>query len=125
MSLIILGCDVIGVEADEFWWQSKYSPPIYLNKIIFTERDNCNLVIPSDFAILFCYFNNGQAFYDYMKNYKGKFLFIIGPDDGQNRCTDPLPFDSKLFNLGWKLCNARLLDNKKDFITIYSRRICD
>ncbi|XP_063987193.1 uncharacterized protein LOC135167676 [Diachasmimorpha longicaudata] len=114
-------CEVIGVEADKCWWQSKYSPTMYLNKIMFVTEANSTVDIPSNYAMLFCYFNDGDAFYDYMKNYSGRVIFIIGPDKNQNRCTDPLPFDGKLNELGWRLSRARKLDNEKDFFTVYVR----
>ncbi|XP_034951209.1 uncharacterized protein [Chelonus insularis] len=116
-----LNCDVIGVEADQCWWSSKYSPPCFLSKIIFCDRKNPSVNIPTNYAILFCYFNNGQAFENYLKIYQGNVILIIGPNEGQNRYTDPLPFDVKFDKLGWKLSRMRKLDNNTDCITVYTR----
>ncbi|KAK0180637.1 hypothetical protein PV327_003000 [Microctonus hyperodae] len=113
---------VIGVEVDQLWWESPYSPAFYLDNIIFTSKTNSLINIPHNYGILFCYFNNGPAFEDYINNYHGKIVLIIGPIEGQNRSTNPLPSDViKLKSFGWKLNNIRKLDNNKDCIAVYIR----
>ena len=47
----------------------------YYKQIIFLEYvddKGANLELPSDSALLFCYFNNLEFFNNYIKNYKGK-----------------------------------------------------
>lgn len=119
--LIIAGYDVVGVEADKSWWSSVYSPPQFLKRTIYIDNVDADIRVPSDYALLFCYFNNGRAFVDYMNNYAGQVVIVIGPDVGQNRTTDPLPFDKKFNELGWKMRNARKLDNRKDYAAVYTR----
>ncbi|XP_057334348.1 uncharacterized protein LOC130673377 [Microplitis mediator] len=115
-----LNCDVIGIEVDEPWWQSKYSPRCYLNKIIFTSKKK-PANIPPDYALLFCYFNNSAAFESYLTNYSGQLILVIGPATGTNRHTDPLPFDRKFAALKWKLHDFKKLDNGIDLIAAYIR----
>ncbi|XP_026828324.1 uncharacterized protein LOC105281611 isoform X2 [Ooceraea biroi] len=70
------GLDVMGIELDGSWWNSKYSPPRFLKNIIFVENKPMNFQVPKRYAMLFCYFNNSAAFCDYVKNYKDCFLLI-------------------------------------------------
>lgn len=114
---------VIGVEVDQLWWESRYSPAFYLENVMFIGKTNSLIDIPDNYGILFCYFNNGPAFEDYINNYHGKIVLIIGPIEGQNRSTNPLPSDViKLKSFGWKLNKIRKLDNNKDCIAVYIRQ---
>lgn len=120
INFIFQDCHMIGLEVDRSWWTSKYSPPFYLDKIIFIDTEH-SINIPENYIFLFCYFNDGEAFNNYLITYTGKILLIIGPGNGYNRCTDPLPFDTKLIKFGWKLDRSRKLDNGKDYITVYTK----
>ncbi|XP_074100927.1 uncharacterized protein LOC141528664 [Cotesia typhae] len=113
-----LNCDVIGIEIDKSWWQSKYSPSFYLNKIIFTSKKS-PVNISADYAVLFCYFNNSEAFKSYLTDYSGHLVVVIGPEEGKNRHTDPRPFDKKFSKMGWKLHASKKLDNGIDCIAAY------
>ncbi|KAH0535570.1 hypothetical protein KQX54_017245 [Cotesia glomerata] len=113
-----LNCDVIGIEVDKLWWQSKYSPSFYLNKIIFTSKKS-PVNISAEYAVLFCYFNNSEAFKSYLTDYPGHLVVVIGPEKGKNRHTDPRPFDKKFSKMGWKLHTSKKLDNGIDCITAY------
>lgn len=116
------GLDVIGIELDSSWWHSKYAPTLFLENIIFIdEKKGRDLSIQKNYSILFCYFNNGEAFSNYMNNYEGNLLFVIGPAEGQQRSTDPLPFDEKFTRYNWKLLAKRLIMTSKDYITVYTR----
>ncbi|XP_076630570.1 uncharacterized protein LOC143346397 isoform X1 [Colletes latitarsis] len=116
------GLDVIGIELDRSWWCSKYSPPLFLENMAFVrENDTKNLQVSEKYALLFCYFNNALAFSDYIENYKGKLVFVIGPKEGQHRSTDPMPFDTKFYEHGWKLLSKKQLDRSSDYITVYGR----
>lgn len=49
-----------------------------------------------DFALMFCYFNDRNAFLRYLSLYKGLWLLIIGPTVANNLLgiyTDPLPLE--------------------------------
>ncbi|XP_031842592.1 uncharacterized protein LOC116431389 isoform X2 [Nomia melanderi] len=97
------GLEVAGIELDRSWWCSKYSPPLFLKNISFVHGSNgTDTCIPENHALLFCYFNNGPAFCEYIKNFKGKLIFVIGPEENQRRWTDPMPFDGKFREFGWR-----------------------
>ncbi|XP_053975841.1 uncharacterized protein LOC128874801 [Hylaeus volcanicus] len=116
------GLDVIGIELDRSWWRSKYSPPLFLENIFFVQENNIeNLCLSEKYALLFCYFNNELAFSDYVANYKGNLIFVIGPEDGQHRFTDPMPFDTKFDEYGWKLLDKKQVERSNDYITVYAR----
>lgn len=113
---------MIGVEVNRSWWCSKYSPPLFLKNIVFISENNKNNFFLSDkYALLFCYFNNSSAFYDYIENYKGNLIFVIGPKSNENRWTDPMPFDEKFNEYGWKLIGEKEMDRTNDYITVYSK----
>ncbi|XP_076165856.1 uncharacterized protein LOC143145910 [Ptiloglossa arizonensis] len=116
------GLDVIGIELDRSWWCSKYSPPLFIENIHFIHENNTkNFSVPENYALLFCYFNNALAFCDYIENYKGKLIFVIGPKEGQHRWTDPMPFDNKFYVYGWKLLSKKEIERSNDCITVYGR----
>ncbi|XP_030371129.1 uncharacterized protein LOC115621579 [Scaptodrosophila lebanonensis] len=87
-----------GLEIDRNWWNSKYALRSFI-PLNFVEdapdgkldsdflRHSCCGSQPS--ALLFCYFNNRQAFLEYLCVYKGKWLIIIGPKPSQGIHTDP------------------------------------
>ncbi|XP_070514688.1 uncharacterized protein [Cardiocondyla obscurior] len=116
------GLDVVGIELDSSWWNSKYSPPQFLKNIIFVENESINFQVPKRYAMLFCYFNNSAAFCNYMENYKGNLVFVIGPAQGNNCITDPLPFDKKFDKYNWTLINQKKLAHSNNYITAYSNK---
>ncbi|XP_014597985.1 PREDICTED: uncharacterized protein LOC106783714 [Polistes canadensis] len=116
------GLNITGLELDNSWWRSKYAPPLFLENIIFiNENKGKNFLVPKDHAVLFCYFNNGEAFCNYIANYEGNIIFVIGPAEDQERITDPLPFDEKFVKFNWKLLTKRPIMNFKDYIVVYTR----
>ncbi|KAL6446753.1 hypothetical protein ACFW04_001289 [Cataglyphis niger] len=116
------GLDIIGIELDSSWWNSKYSPPKFLKNIIFVEKELTKIQIPKRYAMLFCYFNNSTAFCNYIENYKGSLILVIGPMEGCNCTTDPLPFDKKFEQYNWKLIDKKKLVRSKDYITAYIKQ---
>lgn len=115
------GLDVMGIELDSAWWNSKYSPPKFLKDIIFIEGTSTNFQIPKRYAMLFCYFNNNIAFCNYIENYKGNLILVIGPMQGNNCTTDPLPFDDKFEKYNWKLIDKKKLLRSNNYITAYTK----
>ncbi|CAL7938263.1 unnamed protein product [Xylocopa violacea] len=116
------GLNVIGVELDRSWWCSKYSPPLFLKNILFIRENNTNDSFLSDkYALLFCYFNNESAFCDYIENYKGNLIFVIGPNVDELRWTNPMPLDTKFNQYGWTLICKRKMDRTSDCITVYRK----
>lgn len=73
----------------------------------------------SKYALLFCYFNNGTAFRDYIQNYEGNIVFIIGPGEGKGHHTDPEPFKTNFGTNNWKLYDYQEVKDSKDFIAVY------
>ncbi|XP_012266387.2 uncharacterized protein LOC105692052 [Athalia rosae] len=116
-----LGIVVVGVEVDRKWWCSGYSPPLFLKNVHFIDEEDSRFEILPSQAILFCYFNNGSAFLNYVKQYTGRTVIVIGPGEGRGSCTDPVPFDRKFSDLGWKLDAAREIRDTKDYIAVYVR----
>lgn len=64
-----LELQVIGVEVNQPWWSSKYSVPNFIplnyieNNIVQVDGGRWN-------ALMFCYFNNGEAFRSYVRNFE-------------------------------------------------------
>lgn len=111
-----------GVEVDGAWWRCKYAPPNFI-PLLFTaptlDKDTITLLRNSDStALLFCYFNNGPAFKDYIEHFSGKVLIIIGPGEGKGVHTDPKPFDNVP---EWTLHVSEEVGNTKDFIAVYCK----
>ncbi|XP_055632045.1 uncharacterized protein LOC129771921 [Toxorhynchites rutilus septentrionalis] len=88
------GVAVAGVEKDENWWRSKYATKTYIPMMFAEGLSN---VIDGQgqlrwHAMMFCYFNDGGAFREYVQEFGGSFVIIIGPAEGRGVHTDPLPF---------------------------------
>ena len=78
-----------GYEVNRSWWEGSHSIPHFINiskyfsfslkSIQFIqlisefvdEFEERSCIIPSDNALMFCYFNNLQYFYQYIQSYKG------------------------------------------------------
>lgn len=116
------GLDVIGIELDRSWWGSKYSPPLFMENMLFVREDStANICISENHALLFCYFNNAAAFCGYIESYEGRLIFVVGPKEGEDRWTEPMPFDKKFHEYGWRLVNKREIERSNDYITVYAR----
>lgn len=111
---------MLGYEVNKEWWDSKYSPPkfIKLNYFNYPLEDAC---LDPHHALLFCYFNNGPAFRDYVDSFKGNIVIIIGPGKGKGRHTDPSPFTADFGNREWRLDSYQEIKDSKDFIVVYVR----
>lgn len=111
-----------GYEVNQEWWDSKYSNPQFIKLNYFSlPLDNNSL--NADCALLFCYFNNGPAFREYVKFFKGKVVFIIGPGKGKGRHTDPQPFLNSFEDIHLRLDSYQEVKDSKDFIAVYIRYI--
>lgn len=82
-----------------------------------SEKNNLN----SNYALLFCYFNNGPAFLEYINDYEGNVVFIIGPGIGKGRHTDPEPFKANFGDVAWRLHAYQEVKSSKDFIAVYTK----
>ena len=83
-----------------------------------------------NFALMFCYFNNGEAFRNYVKYFQGDFIIIIGPKNGAGIHTDPLPFapifdlsDNNSKSILWQLEYSVQIDKSYNYIVVYKRLI--
>lgn len=72
---------------------------------------------------MFCYFNNRNAFNEYVNCYRGNYIIIIGPADYRTgRYTEPLPLDSEFQkNNNYKLIHFSEFGNNRDLIAIYEK----
>ena len=97
------GLPVMGYEVDQGWWESKYSPPKFWDKITCIDPSSVPHLNPQ-FALLFCYFNDAKAFQAYLDSFEGDCVILIGPDENnRERYCDPLPFQLKE-NKSWCAC---------------------
>lgn len=92
--------NVFGLELDHSWWKSPYAPKVFIALDFVTEPSisaevlcECARRESERFALLFCYFNNRQAFVSYVRAYSGNCIIIIGPIADVNIVTDPMPLD--------------------------------
>ncbi|XP_022113414.2 uncharacterized protein LOC110992058 [Pieris rapae] len=114
------GIPVRGIEVDGTWWKSKYAPATFIDFLITSpalDKETINILSNSDStAILFCYFNDGDAFRDYLKYFSGRVLIIIGSNK-HGVHTNPQPF----VDVGpeWTLWDSQEVRDSQDFITIY------
>ncbi|XP_055851425.1 uncharacterized protein LOC129915774 [Episyrphus balteatus] len=122
-----IGAAVYGLEVDRSWWESSYSPISYikLNFINDVHMDPCFLqeccdTKDWDFGMVFCYFNNGKAFHDYLRLYKGSVVIIIGPAPGVGIHTDPPPLKADFCDSGWKMLKYFNI-SKDDIISFYTK----
>ncbi|KAJ8923917.1 hypothetical protein NQ315_006693 [Exocentrus adspersus] len=112
------GFQVVGYEINKDWWDSKYSNPKFI-KLNYCETPLEKTNLNTDYALMFCYFNNGPAFSEYLNIYKGNLVIIIGPGKGNGRHTDPEPFKANFRDIKWKLHGYQEVKNSKDFIAVY------
>ncbi|RZC39230.1 uncharacterized protein BDFB_001580 [Asbolus verrucosus] len=114
------GLPVIGYEVNKEWWMSKYCNPHFI-ELNFPSLPPTEDILDPSYALLFCYFNNGPAFRDYVNCYNGDLIFIIGPGEGAGRHTDPEPFKPEFGGSKWTLCELQEVRDTKDFIAAYVR----
>lgn len=117
------GVSVKGLEVDKSWWISNYSPKSFID-LHFSEGNDIDLeriAGANEFGLLFCYFNDSEAFNNYVDAFKGKWIVIIGPEDGVGRYTEPMPLRPCFKRpKSWKLeTNFSLID--RDIVAIYRR----
>ncbi|KAK9873818.1 hypothetical protein WA026_002176 [Henosepilachna vigintioctopunctata] len=115
---------VEGFEVNEEWWQSKYSCPTFIH-LKFPKFPLEKEMLNPHYALLFCYFNSGHAFEDYVKCYRGNLVIIIGPSYGKGRHTDPQPFEAKFPSSEWYLDCYKEIKQTKDFIACYVKQQTD
>lgn len=122
------GISVAGVEKDEQWWRSKYATRTYIPMVFaeaMTNVDESQGQQQTTWqAMMFCYFNNGAAFREYVKNFNGHYVIIAGPMEGRGVHTDPLPFGAKFpADQDWEVVHSIPVgsENLNQFV-IYQKR---
>lgn len=123
---------VVGLELDGSWWKSKWAPKTFI-ELKFTEHPITNHFLATciqcdndtEFALLFCYFNNRDAFQEYVRAFNGNIIIIVGPVSGQHIVTDPLPLNPQFerndewilidsYHFNDELCNCMCVFKRKD-----------
>ncbi|KRT80355.1 hypothetical protein AMK59_6485 [Oryctes borbonicus] len=112
--------NVLGYEINKEWWTSKYSIPMFID-LIYCNQETKPKLNPK-YALLFCYFNDGEAFRKYIRSYSGNLVFIIGPGEGKGTHTEPRPFKPGFENNNWMLHDYQEVKDTKDFIAAYIRK---
>ncbi|XP_057653712.1 uncharacterized protein LOC130892344 isoform X1 [Diorhabda carinulata] len=113
------GLPVLGYEINREWWESKYSSFKFI-KLNYINQLNEHSLDPN-YALLFCYFNNKKSFQDYVNNYKGHLIFIIGPGCDVPRHTEPQPFSADFGTTDWHLYCYQEVKTTGDFIAAFIR----
>ncbi|XP_058811622.1 uncharacterized protein LOC131676549 [Topomyia yanbarensis] len=118
------GIHISGVELDKKWWTSKYASKTYIPLVFAEAQGNVIQGQQRWHAMMFCYFNDGCAFREYVKNFNGCYVIIIGPKEGKGIHTDPLPFRVN-FPTGqcWeRCCELQIGSEHLNHFVIYRRQ---
>ncbi|CAH0747326.1 unnamed protein product [Bemisia tabaci] len=118
-----VGVEVIGLEIDSKWWRSPYSPPSFIPLVFPEDERFFDLAEDENSALMFCYFNNGPAFNEYLNRYKGNCVIIIG-SERHGVHTDPKPFDLQNSSSGWSLYSSKKISLSNDIMVVYTRNKC-
>eukprot|EP00096_Caligus_rogercresseyi_P013311 TRINITY_DN5986_c0_g2_i1.p1 TRINITY_DN5986_c0_g2~~TRINITY_DN5986_c0_g2_i1.p1 ORF type:complete len:207 (+),score=37.16 TRINITY_DN5986_c0_g2_i1:432-1052(+) len=112
---------VSGLEVNESWWRGPHSTPQYI-PLKFTSPGEIPELNP-EAALLFCYFNSSEYFLQYVEQYSGPLIILIGPVDGFRHC-DPEPGYLRTFP-SWRSVSVKNIVNgeERDQIAIYVRKI--
>lgn len=118
--LLSSGLEVTGIEVDRSWWESSYAPRVFLPLIYADEEHGSDITTDKNAALLFCYFNNGTAFSEYIRQYEGNCFIVIGPGEGRGTHTHPAPFNiTPESDSVWKMEAFQEVQHTKDFIAVY------
>lgn len=114
-------CPVTSIDLAESWWAKYNQAPSYISRIWIDQRRPIDSTLLSpDTALLFCYFNNENAFSNYINAYEGNVVIIVGPKPGLGRHTSPMPltpnFDSKK---QWELKETFDFNENGDIATVW------
>ncbi|KAK3929453.1 Tyrosine-protein phosphatase non-receptor type 7 [Frankliniella fusca] len=122
------GLEVKGLEVNRGWWESRYSPPTFLN-LVFPDDDRDHQTVEEelqgreDAGIMFCYFNDTSAFLAYLGVFRGRALLVAGPGPGRTDAhCHPQPFCASI-PAPWTLHSSAAIGSTGDFVAVYTR--CD
>lgn len=119
---------VVGLELDKSWWKSSYSPKAFI-ELKFTESQitnqflkDCIQTNENHFALLFCYFNNREAFLEYIRAYDGDLIIIVGPTSEHHIVTDPNPLNPNFETDEWMLLDfCQFNDQLSNCMSVFRR----
>lgn len=120
------GIPAAGIELKNGWWTSKYcaqkfipieftSSPIdedIFDRHVFSGRNQ---------VLLFCYFNNSQAFNEYLRCFKGNNVIIVGPKANVGIHTEPMPLEPEFEDPVWSFHDCRYLEDQINVISLFNR----
>lgn len=126
------GVHVSGVELDNSWWRSPYSPTTFIKLNFINGGPTRKFLLNStttardlsQVAVLFCYFNNRQTFLDYIEAFDGNIVIIIGPSEENGFVTDPRPLRPEFVESGdfrWVLIGKMPMETIDNCLAIYQR----
>lgn len=124
--------DVIGLELDNSWWKSPYAPRTFID-LQFLSNENLSSKTLSEyanrssecFALMFCYFNDREAFLNYVRAYNGTVIVIIGPLNNVNIVTDPMPLNPMFETDEWTRVATINMQGHDNCMAIYKKKTCD
>ncbi|RZF43819.1 hypothetical protein LSTR_LSTR006360 [Laodelphax striatellus] len=122
--MMATGLKVIGLERDRLYWSSKPNFKPFLQHLYPEDSNFVECCTSDKYALAFCYFNYREAFDEYVDNYKGTCVIIIGPGEGRGTHTDPEPFNPKFRSERWRLKESQEICGTKDYIAVYARPSC-
>ena len=112
--------EISGVEIDEPWWKSNYSFGPFVPTTFKPLYNECNSDIDvTNLTLLFCYFNDFEAFSKYVDWFQGKWIVIIGPTKISGRHCNPMPSDKLSLPKLITLHSTIKFESNLDEITIY------
>jgi hypothetical protein len=117
--LLNAGLEVVGVEVDEAWWTSPYAPPTFVPLLWADDTTTQDVIKCQDSALLFCYFNCGPAWRNYLEHFNGSLIVVCGPTEGSGTHSDPQPFQS--LTPQWTVVDGHRVGQSHDYVAIYSR----
>ncbi|CAH1395372.1 unnamed protein product [Nezara viridula] len=118
--MVASGVKVTGIEIDKNYWKSKYARKSFIDLVFPQEEAFSENICKDNNALMFCYFNDMDAFLEYLNIYPGHCLIIIGPENC-GRHTAPSPYDENIPN-EWQLWKMREIATTGDYICIYTKR---
>ena len=115
--------NITGVEIDRVWWESNHSTGPFIHTIYSRLHDLEHSEFYQDpgTAMMFCYFNNPEAFQKYLNWFEGQLMIIIGPNKASGRHCCPLPIDEPILqdSRNWVMHLAVNLKWQNNLMAIY------
>ena len=116
---------ITGIEIDKIWWKSSYSIGPFI-KTHYEPMYNSTNISQRNFeetALMFCYFNNKDAFEKYLTWFPGNNIVIIGPTKESGKHCCPLPVGDPVMEnyKTWTLLKTLDMEFGQNQIALYCR----